>query len=195
MALALITISGTSGKVQIYYKLGIVNHTIIADIGTIGIDDTSTSVRYTQLNGDAIATSTVFAITNSPFIYYLIEWKGIKTDNYKITSVSVGGILYTLPDTDFPDTTVSFLEAVNGLDVSTFKGTDYKITSPTNSIDQLLVDRKFIFKVAGTDLIEFKIKNSTNDAFIYIKGILISYPVTGFTPAPICSIVNTIPLS
>ena len=187
MALGLITVTGTTGKVQIYYKIGVVNYTITAGPGTLGIEDTAVDVKYTQLSGNAVATSAIFIITNSPFNYYLVSWTGIKTNNYKIISATIGDVLYTIPQIDFPSAGSNFLEVVNSLNVDTFKGTDFKITMPSDSIDPMLIDYKFIFKVAGPSLLEWKIKNGTNTSFIYLKGVSIAYPVTGYTAAPICS--------
>jgi hypothetical protein len=194
MAAALITVTGTSGSILLRYKVSSVPKTLIAEIGTFYIEDTSTDVTYTTLSGDAIATSLIFTIVNLPYKYYNLFWKDIVGINYKINGIILNNIITPFIDVNFPESNTSLINSINQLNIEDVKITDYKflVTSINNS-SQVTVNNSYIFRVLGNSIPELRIKNNDNTGNIYVKGILTTYPVIGYTPVQICN-DNILPL-
>lgn len=190
MALGLINVTGTSGSVLIKYKIGIVEHSLIADIGDTGIDTTAIDVTYTTIAGNAIAASLSFTITALSYVYYNFTWKEIMANNYKVTNVLLGTTVYTISEVSFPNTNTDLITNINSLNNNSLKITDFK-NSNFSVLGNITLNNtpnnSYIMKVIGDDVPELKIKNSDNSGFIYIKGLPILYPVIGYTSVPVCN--------
>lgn len=189
MAAALITISGTSGKVLVRYKIGSVQHNLETDIGTLYIEDTATDVTYTTLTGDAIASSTVFTIAALPYIYYNLFWKGIESEGYSFVSFTNDGVTTPIPSNiPFPNPRVTLANVINSLDIDSFKIVKYKsaITDFNSTTGEATVSNSYIIR-ATSPIIEFKIKNADNTGFIYLKPEPTTLgSLTGYTDIDVC---------
>jgi len=190
MPAALISITGTSGKVLLNYLQSAVAKSAILDIGTLFLDDaTVTAVTYTTLSGDAIASSLVFTITNLPYQYYKLEWKGLKSDGYKIKNILLGIDTFNIPEVDFPNSDYNLINSVNELNNDEVKITDIKVSPP--NLPNGFVNFSYIFRILGNDTPELEIRNIDNTGYIYVKGVSTAYPVVGYTSITIC---NNLPL-
>jgi hypothetical protein len=190
MAAALISITGTSGKVSLNYIQSAVAKSAILDIGTLFLDDAAvTNVTYTTISGDAIASSLVFTITNLPYQYYKLEWKGLKSEGYKIKNVLLGVDTFNIPEVTFPESGIAFINSVNDLNNDNLKITDYKFT--TLNLPLAFANVSFIFRILGNDVPELEIRNIDDTGFIYVKGVPTAYPVVGYTTVSLC---NNLPL-
>lgn len=89
MAACLITVSGTSGEVLIRYTLSGNENEIRSGIGNVYIDDTASSISYTTLSGDAIATSGCVTITELNSVCYKFSW-----ETFRITDRLYSDTLY-----------------------------------------------------------------------------------------------------
>lgn len=97
MAACLITVSGTSGEVLIRYTLSGNENEIRSGIGNVYIDDTASSISYTTLSGDAIATSGCVTITELNSVCYKFSWETFRitdrlySDTLYFDQLSLGG--------------------------------------------------------------------------------------------------------
>ena len=194
MAACLITVSGTSGVIRINYTISGTPYTIETSIGSFYIDDTATNVTYTTLSGDLIATDAgclTPAIAELPANCYRVFWKGISTDNYKIIEIILGAEIITIPDTNFPLSSSSFIGNVNNLGNDNVKVIGYKFNFLPTSIQN--VEYYYILKVLGPDAPILKIRNADDTGYIYIYGELQTdcLPQAGYVIIDPC--YNTLP--
>jgi hypothetical protein len=169
MAACLITISGTSGLIQINYTISSTPYTIeTAAPGSFYIEDTAVDVTYTTVTGDLTATSGCLSITNLPANCYNVFWKGISTDNYKIVEIILGSEVITIPDTNFPLSNKDFIANVNDLDNNKVKVVGYKSVFAPPSIQN--IEYYYILKILGPDEPVLKIRNADDTGYIYVYG-------------------------
>lgn len=185
MAACLITIGGTSGILELNYKISGVPHSIQTSVGTLYIEDTATDVTYTKLSGDVTASSGCLTITSLPVNYYKIGWKGVTGYNYNANAVELGSTVYTIPDTAFPLSYTNLATSVNGLDISNIKVVAYKTTH--TSISSLQESEfAYIFRIVGTDIPRLRVKNADNTWKIYVIGETSTALPTGYTAIDVC---------
>lgn len=186
MAACLITISGTSGQVTLKYKIAAIPKSLTTGIGSIYIEDTATEVTYTTISGDATAASLCLTITNLPYVCYNMAWTGLKNTGYKIDRVILGGTSLVIADTNFPRSDESIISAINALNNDNVKITKYLITNRsaiyTGNEDQVIYS--YIIRILGSDIPQFRVKNSTNTGYIYIHGVSSTCTPVGYLEAP-----------
>ena len=189
MAACLITISGTSGEVRINYLNGVTPRYVDSSIGTLYLEDTYTSVTYTTLSGNAIASSGCFTITALPYTCYTIKWNKLILENYFIDAVLLDNEVLLVTQTEFTNAKESFATSVNVLNDSRIKITDYKAD---NSTLLSVTSHKFTYiaRVIGTKIPWVRIKNNTSDGYLYVKGVVtLTCAPVGFTAIDICETV------
>jgi len=197
MAACLITISGTSGQLQLNYKIGGISKSPIeSGVGSFYIEDTATEVTYTTLFGDVIASSACLTIVAEPFVCYNIRWKGINAEGYKFINVALGETIYTLTEANFPNAESTLPNSVNELGVDALKITSYKRVGgsgfSTTIPDESSVEHNFIVRVIGSEIPIFKIRNADTTAYIYVYGVVSTCAPIGYTDVILC---NPAPLS
>ena len=132
MAACLITVTGTSGVIRINYTISGTPYTIETSIGSFYIDDTATDVTYTTLSGDLIATDSgclTPAISELPANCYLISWDFVGTEYNTANAIFLGygpGGEITIPDTSFPNSNYSLVDAINNLGDDSIKVIGFK---------------------------------------------------------------------
>ena len=187
MAACLITISGTSGILELKYNIGANPYSIRTSLGTLYIEDTATSVTYTRLSGDVVAASLCLTITSLPANYYKLSWKGICTDQYIINAVALGLTETTLPNTMFPISMQTLIDNVNNSSIPEFKIVGYKyVFNPIMDLED--VEISYIARVLGTNIPYLKVRNSDSTTNIYIKGVTSVALPAGFTAVEVCEI-------
>lgn len=189
MAACLITISGTSGEVRLDYKVATVPKHIIAGIGTFYLDDTVTSVTYTTLLGDAIASSLCLTITNLPNTCFKMFWKGLPNLNYKIDALIFNNTeIIPLELVNFPYSNTEIIGAVNSVNDTRFKITKYLISNADSkySNDNSNISFSYILQTQGTIVPQLRVKNADNTGFIYIHGVVSTCSPVGYIEVNTC---------
>jgi hypothetical protein len=177
MSACLISITGTSGKVKLEYKLGEVVNSIETSIGSFYIDDAATDVKYTTLFGDAVVSSECISITEIPVNYFKIGWKGIQADGYKISF-----ILLEEEIIDISNKNISFPDGKNIKEINSVEKINVVARKREYAEDGNLaiIGVSFILKVLGTETPIFKIANKDNSGFIYIHAEPTTFPQEGY---------------
>lgn len=189
MASCLITVSGTSGEIRLNYIIaGIQQSPIKAGIGSFYIESTATSVTYTTLYGDAIASSICLVITSLPFSCYKWTWKGLKAEGYKTVAVIVNNIEIPIAESEFPFSEYNLPLSINNLDLDQIKVTKYKMVVPVPfSIVEEDIQHNFIVRSLGTIIPILKIRNADSTSFIHIHGTASTCSPVGYTDIPLCN--------
>lgn len=187
MAACLITISGTSGKVEIDYKISTVAHRLIADIGTLYIEDTATNVTYTTISGDAVASSTCLTINNLPIACYKITWTGMIANGYRFNAILLGNEIISIAEVIFPETSLSSLaNSVNSAGDSRVKISAYKLIALPNTTNSASVIYNILFKIIGTQIPILRIRNADTTSNIYLHGETSACSIAGYTNVNVC---------
>jgi len=173
MAACLVTISGTSGILKLNYTISAVAYSIETGIGTLYIESTATSVTYTTLSGDAIATSSCLTITAAAAVCNLLMWKGITAPGYVADAIILGSETNIIPDTIWPDNGYLLIDNINKLSYDKLKVIGYKEGSSfINNI--FTYDSYYILRVLGSDTPQLRVRNADSTSYIYIQGSLLA---------------------
>lgn len=187
MAACAITITGTSGSVVIEYYIGTTRHSMTASFGeTIYINDVATTITYTNVDGDAAATSSCITITNLPANYYIIAWETEDSYTMNIDAIYLDAIEIPLTyaidynTEDWKD----LAGAINSLVDPRFRVVaGRKLSSYRHTINNYIIVR-----VLGTQVPWIRTLNVDNDSLLgprddhnsYIKGVISTALPTGF---------------
>lgn len=182
MAACLITVTGTSGVIRINYTISGTPYTIETSIGDFYIEDTATSVTYTTLSGDLIASSLCLTITELAASCYLVSWSGISAPGYVIDRVYLGYETggFVIADTTFPNTLYDLVDSINNANDDSVKVIGIK-TSWNNTFENFSC--AYLLKVLGTEPPNLRVRNADDTERIYIHGVLQPdcLPIEGFT--------------
>ena len=191
MAACLITVSGTIGTVRIDYIESLIPKNIIVGIGTIYLESTITNVTYTNLSGDAIASSLCLTVTNLPTTCFNMFWK-IKDINYKIDALIFNNVIIPIAEVNFPYSDLAIINQINNLNDSRFKITKYLISNLNaiyNNDPSITISHSYILQIQGTTIPQFRVKNTNNTGYIYIHGVSSSCTPVGYIDVNICETV------
>ena len=191
MALCLITISGTSGSLELVYTIsGNENHTYIGSPGTIGIDDTATSVQSITHTGDLTASSLCLTVTNVSPVCKEFIWEKI-SEIYTARGIQFGSSFMTFSSNfDLIENVKGIAQAINSLDDYRIKAiaikssitTDSQRGNVVNSINNLKV------KVYSDETLIYLVFKSEDDlSTIYVPLTDSTCSLTGYLEIPICS--------
>lgn len=183
MAACLISITGTSGTIRLNYIIGSTPYTIETSKGTLYIEDTATSVTYTRLEGDLVASSSCLTVTSLPANCYTIKWNNINASGYVINAVILGATTISIPSTNFPNSALDLVSAINDLYNDKVKVVGHKII---NSTVPYSYDNSYIFKVLGTDIPILRLYNATTTTYLYIHGVASSCTISGYEQVVPC---------
>ena len=197
MASCAITIGGTSGSVVINYLLGAVAHTMTGSFGeTIYINDTATAITYTNVSGDATASSVCVTITNLPTTCYIFDWSintvvvgcdgfsYVPASDYTFDAVLLDSTVVPLTSTSYSEVSSTVLaQAINDLNDSRVEAVATKVTSGTGTREMYL-----IVKVTGTYVPQIRVNATIGNHKLYLKGTVtvdcIPNGYTAFTNCP-----------
>ena len=182
MAACLITVTGTSGKIYLQYKESSVAKSLLLGIGSIFLDDsTVTDLTYTVITGDVAISSSCLTLVSKPIVCCKLSWDISNLKDYKFVSFSLDGEEYTINPVSFVNSFYQLAKAVNELQIS-----EIKITEGIQSIIGEYGRTQMILKVISDDLPVFKIANSDNTVFIYLKTVTATCSNTGYTQFNTC---------
>ncbi len=186
MAACLITVSGTSGEVEVKYNIGITPYSVIAGVGTFYIEDTATDVTYTTLYGDASADSICLIVTNTPFICYKFFWKGVQSPGYKFDAVLLGAEIIPITEVAFPYTNVNLAAAINNLNDNRIKVVQYKVTVAFDSSEPSAGTYEYIVKSTEAEPPQLRIQNADDTGYIYLHAESSTCTMTGGIDVDLC---------
>ena len=187
MAACLITISGTAGEVRIDYIESLIPKYIVAGIGTIYLESTITNVTYTNLSGNAIASSLCLTITNLSTTCFNMFWK-IKDIGYKIDALIFNNVIIPITEVNFPYSSTNIISKINNLNDNRFKIVKYLITDSNAKYlgDASTTSYSYILKIQGNIIPQFRVRNIDNTGYIYIHGFTSSCVPAGYIDVNIC---------
>lgn len=186
MAACLVTVSGTSGEVLIKYEIGGLPYYLTSNIGTFYIENTATSVTYTTLSGDAVATSLCLTIAPLTSTCFRLNWKGIVADNYTITAVILGNDTLNFTPIPFPTTRLNLATAINSIYDDRIKVIAYKENVPAGTTLNSQVEFNYIVKVFGGEVPILSINNADSTGRIYIYGTVSPCSIVGYNTIDTC---------
>ena len=176
MAISLITITGTDGKLLLKYKESTVPKSAILEKGNIYLDDaTVTDVTYTTLYGDLVASSGVFTITELPSVCYHFKWDFSPITDYEFVEIEVDGIVTALTPSTFPNQSPDTVaETINSLGDDNLKAVQAKVDTSVRPNFTLVI------KALSVDPPRLKVSNTAASASFYIEGEVGSCTNVGF---------------
>jgi len=191
MALCLITISGTSGSLELIYTVsGDVNHTYIGTPGDIGIDDTATSVQAITHTGDLTASSSCSTVTAISPVCNDFIWEKV-SDIYKAKGILFSGTeLLFLDEVSITNNVRDISNAINSLNDYRIKAVGYKQEATINNQTGELVNyqNNIKIKVFSNETNIFLILRSDDDTSTLLVPLTSSTcTMTGYEEVPICS--------
>ena len=176
-----ITITGTTGSVVINYILSGTAHTMNGSFGdSLFINDAATAITYTNISGNAAATSACVTITNLPSSCYILSWSldftpvvtgtsgYVQNSNYIFTDVALStGIVLPITQVSYSNFDPTVLaENINILNDSRVKAVATRVISATYTKELFIV-----LKITGAFIPELKINNPVGNKTLYIRGI------------------------
>lgn len=189
MAICLITVTGTGGKVLVRYKESTVKKSITADVGNFYLDNvTVTDVTTTTLIGNAIASSACFTITSVPYNCYKIAWDYNNLIGYSFISVDIDGEVLNFNDVIYPGAKFGLAIAVNSL-------LDDRIKMVQGLLDDSIspMNTTMIMKTISVNPPIFKIKGPGASDIIYLIGEVASCSNIGYTNFNTCQDIIVLP--
>jgi hypothetical protein len=189
MASCQITITGTTGSVQIRYYLGDIFNTITAKPGDpVYVDSTVTLVTYTRLSGDAAATSGCLSITNLIQSCYIFMWETPKptcdTGNV-FDAIILGSTTYVIDEVSITNSYFSLAESLSTLGQESIIPYSGKAERLDTRMKNYLV-----VQTLGTDIPYLRIKNTTTTFNMYLKGVTSVCSPNGYTAIDVCQPVD-----
>lgn len=169
MATCLISITGTSGKARVDYKIGSNSYSITSTIGGFYLEDTATDITYSTIEGDAVASSLCFTITELDYTCYTILWKKIIANGYKFDAVILGDQIIPITEVIFNSSPELLTNSINSSGDERVKIVDYTI-STTNPLDSASSTYTYVFSVLSNNIPILRAKNSDSTGFIYFHG-------------------------
>jgi hypothetical protein len=180
----LITVTGTSGSVLIRYTNGANPNTITASFGdSVYVPDAVTAATYTNISGDAAASSGCLTMTEAPKQLYQLTWEVFNCITpLKFIAVVPDGVEAVIDPVIYHTTDINLLaEAINNLD------NDYIKAVAVNSV---MVGQSYIASIIldtlDAETVELKIQGTEETETMYIKGTAASSIPLGFTEVDIC---------
>lgn len=186
MAACLVTVSGTSGEVLIKYEIGGLPYSLTSGIGTFYIESTATSVTYTTISGNAIATSLCLTIAPVVTACFRFNWKGIVANGYTITAVIIGNDTLNFTPIPFPQTRTELATAINSTYSDRIKAILYKEVIPIGATLDSQIEYNYIVKVYGGEVPILSINNADSTGRIYIYGTVSPCNVAGYDTVNTC---------
>jgi len=197
MPSCVVTVTGTTGSVEIRYILTGTAHVMTGIFGeTLYINDAATEITYTNISGNAAASSACVTITNLPSACYIVDWSLLFLDaingvygylnntNYTFTGVIINNVLSAIAPINYNTLTPNTLaNAINNLNNYRLKATAVRSIISTNFNEYFLV-----LKTIGSFIPEVKINNPSGNHTLYLKGVVSGscLPV-GYTAIDICN--------
>lgn len=197
MASCLVSITGTSGSVQLNYLLSGIPQLMTGNVGdSIYINDIATSVTYTTLSGDAVASSLCETITALPQTCYIFSWglNGIpyspsiigflQDAQFNFTGVGLNDSFVSIPSTPYTAYTPDALAyEINSLNNPLIEAVAKMTIFTTNRKEHFL-----IVKTTSTTIPELRITNSFGEHLLYLKGVVtLDCLPSGYTLINTCS--------
>lgn len=183
MGACLISITGTSGTIRLNYTLSGTPYVIETSKGSLYIESTATSVTYTTLEGDLVASSSCLTVTNLPSSCYTISWNNINTNGYVINAIILGATTISIPSISFPNSTFELVSAINNLYNDKVKVVGHKFVTEAGTYQY---NNSYIFKVLGADIPILRLYNSTTNTYLYIYGVASSCTISEYTQVVPC---------
>ncbi len=196
MAACLITITGTTGTLELRFKLSGVDKTIIFnESNLITVDDaTVTDVTYTA-DGDMVATSGCLTITDEPATCRLWYWKDLDLENYEIDAVVVESTVTEITNVPIDSTITEIAETINSSTTYRTKVLGIKSDIVMDGIEAFPTSNETFIKIRvfGTDEPFLRLKELSSSSYLYVPSTSTTCDLTDYTEINECGGIITPP--
>jgi hypothetical protein len=181
----LITITGTSGLLEIRYTDGGVPSTIrVEGEGGVYLPDAVLAADYTVLSGDLDASSACTTLTEVPLVLNKFTWEIFDCLNpYQFNGIIADAVTSTITNTIYHTLDLNvIIEAINALGNDNIKAVAFKLTVTGSTwVAELIV------RTLGVDDLQLQLQGTASTEKMIINSTVVGSIPVDFTEIEICT--------